>query len=216
MEYDYFFISSPFTKIAENLNPKPPIEILESCKRLKYRHHIGVKLVITGKIFLDNWIYIHDPNVKMARVSNYLNFSKEMSSDSNQNPLTIGIFVLKPTNLENEWKWINGFSRKRIKKNKINQWGKQVLNGFTVRSLNAYQLLEKLQEDVDNIKNFLSKFKNLFPIGRSGMFKYNNQDHAIATGLYAARNLENLESKIDIWKINSEGIYQEGETENKI
>ena len=48
------------------------------------------------------------------------------------------------------------------------------------------------------------------------MSKYNNQDHAIATGLYAARNLENSDSKIDIWKINSEGTYQEGETDNKI
>ena len=48
------------------------------------------------------------------------------------------------------------------------------------------------------------------------MFKYNNQDHAIATGLYAARNLENFDNKIDIWKINSEGIYQEGEIERKI
>ena len=76
LEYDYFFVSSPFTKIAENLKPKPPLEVLESCKRLKYRHHIGVKLIITGKIFLDNWIYIHDPS-KMARVSNYLNFSKQ-------------------------------------------------------------------------------------------------------------------------------------------
>ena len=43
------------------------------------------------------------------------------------------------------------------------------------------------------------------------MFKYNNQDHAIATGLYAARNLSQKD-KIDIWNINSEGIYQEGET----
>ena len=102
------------------------------------------------------------------------------------------------------------------KTNLINDTNK-VLNGFTVRSLNAYPVIRKgYQEDVDNIKNFLSKFKNLFPIGRSGMFKYNNQDHAIATGLYAARNLENSDSKIDIWKINSEGIYQEGETENKI
>ena len=64
LEYDYFFVSSPFTKIAENLNPKPPLEVLESCKRLKYRHHIGVKLIITGKIFLDNWIYIHDQVLK--------------------------------------------------------------------------------------------------------------------------------------------------------
>ena len=43
------------------------------------------------------------------------------------------------------------------------------------------------------------------------MFKYNNQDHAIATGMYMARNLINKDFDIDIWNINSEGIYVEGE-----
>ena len=218
LEYDYFFVSSPFTKIAENLNPKPPFEVLESCKRLRYRHHIGVKLIITGKIFLDNWIYIHDPNVKMARVSNYLNFSKEMSSDQNRNPLTIEYFCFESDEV---WKMnekeLMVLAEKELRKTKLINEENKVLDGFTIRSLNAYPVIKKgYQDDVDIVKNFLSKFKNLFPIGRSGMFKYNNQDHAIATGLYAARNLENSNSKIDIWKINSEGTYQEGETDNKI
>ncbi len=218
LEYDYFFVSSPFTKIAENLNPKPPLEVLESCKRLKYRHHIGVKLIITGKIFLDNWIYIHDPSVKMARVSNYLNFSKEMSSKPNQNPLTIEYFCFESDDV---WKMneeeLKSLAEKELRKTKLINEHNKVLSGFIVRSLNAYPVIKKgYQEDVENIKNFLCKFKNLFPIGRSGMFKYNNQDHAIATGLYAARNLENFDNKIDIWKINSEGIYQEGEIERKI
>ena len=218
LEYDYFFVSSPFTKIAENLKPKPPLEVLESCKRLKYRHHIGVKLIITGKIFLDNWIYIHDPSVKMARVSNYLNFSKEMSSKPNQNPLTIEYFCFESDDV---WKMneeeLKSLAEEELRKTKLINEQNKVLSGFIVRSLNAYPVIKKgYQEDVENIKNFLSKFKNLFPIGRSGMFKYNTQDHAIATGLYAARNLENFDNKIEIWKINSEGIYQEGEIERKI
>ena len=64
---------------------------------------------------------------------------------------------------------------------------------------------------VEEIKNYLSQFTNLVIIGRSGMFKYNYQDHAIATGLYAARNVIAGKNLIDIWKINSEGIYQEGQ-----
>ena len=39
------------------------------------------------------------------------------------------------------------------------------------------------------IKDWLSGLPNITAIGRSGMFKYNNQDHAMATGLYAARTL---------------------------
>ena len=71
-----------------------------------------------------------------------------------------------------------------------------------------YSFIEKL---VEEIRNYLSQFMNLSIIGRSGMFKYNNQDHAIATGLYAARNVIAGKNLIDIWKINSEGIYQEGQ-----
>ena len=41
------------------------------------------------------------------------------------------------------------------------------------------------------------------------MFKYNNQDHAIATGIYEARNVINKDNQVDIWSINSEGIYVE-------
>ena len=114
-------------------------------------------------------------------------------------------------------KQLIALAEEELRKTKLINDNNKVLNGFTVRSLNAYPVIKKgYQDDVDNIKNFLSKFKNLFPIGRSGMFKYNNQDHAIATGLYAARNLENFDNKIDIWKINSEGTYQEGEIDNKI
>ena len=45
------------------------------------------------------------------------------------------------------------------------------------------------------------------------MFKYNNQDHAIATGMYAARNIVKDNFYVDIWKINSEGIYVESDIE---
>ena len=36
---------------------------------------------------------------------------------------------------------------------------------------------------VATIKAWLDQFENLLPIGRSGMFKYNNQDHAMAASV---------------------------------
>jgi hypothetical protein len=47
------------------------------------------------------------------------------------------------------------------------------------------------------------------PIGRSGMFKYNNQDHAIATGLLAARTVMGT-GKFDPWLVNIDAEYHEG------
>ena len=90
-----------------------------------------------------------------------------------------------------------------------------IKRSFVVRSLKAYPVIEMGYEKlVEEIKNYLLKFTNLSIIGRAGMFKYNNQDHAIATGLYAARNVISGKTLIDIWKINSEGIYQEGQVNN--
>jgi protoporphyrinogen oxidase len=59
------------------------------------------------------------------------------------------------------------------------------------------------------IKQWLDRFENLLPIGRSGMFKYNNQDHAMATGLLAARTALGL-GRFDPWLVNVDGEYHEG------
>ena len=50
--------------------------------------------------------------------------------------------------------------------------------------------------------------RNLLPIGRSGMFKYNNQDHAMATGLLAARTALGV-AKFDPWGVNIDAEYAE-------
>ena len=149
----------------------------------------------------------------MARISNYKNFSPYMSNSININPITVEYFCF-----ENDKIWnltdqeIISFAIKELKLTGIIDFNNTVKNSFIVRSLNAYPVIaEDYQKYVLEIRNYLSKFNNLFPIGRSGMFKYNNQDHAIATGMYMARNLINKDFDIDIWNINSEGIYVEGE-----
>ena len=54
----------------------------------------------------------------------------------------------------------------------------------------------------------IDQFENLLPIGRAGMFKYNNQDHAMATGLLAARTAIGLK-KFDPWRVNIDAEYHE-------
>ena len=57
-------------------------------------------------------------------------------------------------------------------------------------------------------KSWLDQFQNLLPIGRSGMFKYNNQDHAMATGLLAARTALGVQ-RFDPWLVNIDAEYHE-------
>ena len=54
----------------------------------------------------------------------------------------------------------------------------------------------------------MSTIENFIPIGRSGMFKYNNQDHAILTGIIGAnRILKN--NNLDPWNVNIDAEYHE-------
>ena len=51
---------------------------------------------------------------------------------------------------------------------------------------------------------------NLQLVGRNGMHKYNNQDHAMMTGLMAARNI--MGASYDLWRVNSDAQYLEEES----
>ena len=85
----------------------------------------------------------------------------------------------------------------------------QMVGRFVVRSDKAYPLMEiGHQTHVDTIKAWLDQFENLLPIGRAGMFKYNNQDHAMATGLLAARTALGLK-RFDPWRVNIDAEYHE-------
>ena len=59
----------------------------------------------------------------------------------------------------------------------------------------------------DALWNGCEKFENLQPIGRYGMFKYNNSDHSIFTALLAVDNL--MGANHDVWAVNADESYHE-------
>ena len=84
-----------------------------------------------------------------------------------------------------------------------------ILHSEVTRNPKAYPVIKTgYQSEINVIKNWLDQEKNLTAIGRSGMFKYNNQDHAMATGLYASRSYLG-EGNFDPWKVNVDGEYHE-------
>ena len=57
------------------------------------------------------------------------------------------------------------------------------------------------------LREWLGGFENLYTVGRNGQHRYNNQDHSMLAGLYAARNVAG-ESR-DLWSINREETFHE-------
>ena len=97
-----FISTMPIRELIEKLNPAPPVEILEAAKSLKYRDFITVALIIDKKeIFRDNWIYIHDPRVKVGRIQNFKNWSPYMVPDNNKTCLGLEYFCFENDNFWN-------------------------------------------------------------------------------------------------------------------
>lgn len=206
----HYLGSAPLSDMIGMMDPAPPEVVLDACRGLRYRHHIGVKLEIEGRVFPDNWIYVHSPQVQVARISNYANFSGSMPGRAGVNPVTAEYFAFAEDAL-----WRAGDAVLiALAIGELEELGlvkpEQVRQGFVVRSEKAYPVIEKGHEaHLETIREWLDRFENFMPIGRSGMFKYNNQDHAILTGLLAARTILG-HGDFDPWAVNIDASYHEG------
>jgi len=208
-EGDYFISTLPINFLVKIMDPLPPKEILEAANNLKFRSFLVVNLILEAKdLFPDNWIYVHSPEVKMGRIQNFKNWSPFMVKNENETGLGLEYFC---TEGDEFWRKTDEelikIGIEELEKIKIAKKF-QFKEGFVVRVLNAYPVYFTGYENyLNTIKYYLAGFKNLQTIGRAGMFRYNNMDHSILSGIYAASNI--LGKKNNIWEINIEEEYHE-------
>ncbi|MFO1059985.1 MAG: FAD-dependent oxidoreductase [Dongiaceae bacterium] len=207
---DIFLSSAPLPQILAQLDPPPPAAVREASSRLRFRSHLSVQLVLQGEPpFPDNWIYVHSPEVRVARIAAYGNFSPEMPAAAGLNPLTLEYFCFADepiwTAADEE---LIALARRELAVLGLGA-GCSFVAGGVIRSAAAYPVIETgVDQEIESIRDWLDRFANLLPIGRSGMFKYNNQDHAMATGLLAARTAVGA-GRFDPWLVNIDAAYHE-------
>ena len=206
------FFSNPLLEFIAIYDSEVPQSVIDSAKALNYRNHISVHITIDKKLFDDNWIYIHSPNLDMARIADFTNFSDDMS-EAGTYPLTLEYFCFEDDDIWNKQnKDIIDFALNELRNIFDDEFN--VIHSEVSRNANAYPVIKTgYQEHIDVIKDWLSDLPNITAIGRSGMFKYNNQDHAMATGLYAARTLMG-QGDFDPWEVNVDGEYHEEVSSN--
>ncbi len=206
---DQFISSMPLRRLIQSLDPLPPDEVLEAANSLRYRDYLTVVLMAKREhVFPDNWIYIHSPEVKMGRIQNYKNWSPEMVPDSSRSSLGLEYFLWQK---DEEWNWSND----RLIDLGIKECAQiglvqpdEVEDGTVVRMKKAYPVYDQdYQTRIDLIRNYLETIPNLQTVGRNGLHRYNNQDHSMLTGVYAARNI--VGEKNDVWAVNTEQDYHE-------
>jgi hypothetical protein len=53
------------------------------------------------------------------------------------------------------------------------------------------------------------RYPSLYLVGRNGMHKYNNQDHAMMTAMLTAENIAAGKRSFDVWNVNQDAEYHE-------
>ncbi|OGW74951.1 MAG: hypothetical protein A2Z72_07470 [Omnitrophica bacterium RBG_13_46_9] len=207
-----FFSSVPLAHYFGMLNPAESGLILDSAGMLKYRAHITVGLLIgRSEVFPDQWIYVHSPDVQIARIANYKNFSKAMVKDENTTTLSVEYFVFTYDNLWSETdKFLSDMAINELEKMHLVE-RREVINTWVVREAEAYPIYYLgFPDHYDVLKSRIDQFVNFYSIGRAGMHKYNNQDHSLISGILAARNYLKLPGfPFRLWDINVDAEYQE-------
>jgi protoporphyrinogen oxidase len=213
VDYDgaHFISTMPLRELIHALDPLPPDPVLKAARGLRYRDYLTVVLVVDREsVFPDNWLYVHSPEVKLGRIQNYKNWSPYMVPDPSRTSLGLEYFLWDK---DEEWSW----PQERLIERGVRECAqiglidpREVKDGTVVRMEKAYPVYDQTyQESVATIRQYLKTFSNLQTIGRNGLHRYNNQDHSMLTGVYAAGNI--LGERHDVWAVNTEKEYHEEE-----
>ena len=199
----------PLRHLIRSLGDRTPDDVRAAAQRLKYRDFLTVALIVDQPdVFPDNWIYIHDPAVKVGRIQNFKNWSPEMVPDPSKTCLGLEYFCTVGDEI-----W--SLSEPELIELATVEIGKiglvdpvKVEGGAIVHAPKAYPVYDEAYEGaLAVIKPYINSFANLMTIGRNGTHTYNNQDHSMVTGMLAVRNL--LGAQHDLWNLEGQDEYLE-------
>ncbi len=202
--------SAPIRELMSALKPTP-LSLLHA-RELRYRDFLTVVLIGRCERDLpDNWIYIHDETVKVGRVQNFRSWSPDMIPDGVSTCLGLEYFCFEGDGL---WS-AEDADLIVLAKSEIAKIGlmraEDVRDACVVRQAKAYPVYD--EQYADNVavirRELCLRFPSLHLVGRNGMHKYNNQDHAMMTGMLTAANILAGQTLYDVWQVNEDAEYSE-------
>lgn len=207
---DYVVSTMPLTLMVKGLENVPE-DVLFACNQLYYRNTILVYLEADStNLFPDNWIYVHSPEVKHGRITNFRNWCPSLYGNKNTTILCLEYWCFESDGLwKADDKHLANIALEEIRKIKLIPDKVNILNTFVMRLPRCYPVYETgYKKHLAVIQEYLNSIPNLLAIGRYGSFKYNNQDHSMLMGLLAANEIL-TGKKQNLWNINTDSEYQE-------
>ena len=202
--------SAPMRELGARLHPMPASSLEGS--QLKYRDFLTVALMIrSDDLFPDNWIYIHDSKVKVGRVQNFRSWSPEMVPDEGVACVGLEYFCFEGDGL---WSMADD-DLVELAKREMQILGlvspDKVIGGAVVRQEKAYPVYD--EDYAANVAAMRAELEDRFPtlhlVGRNGMHRYNNQDHAMMTAMLTVENILAGQRIYDTWCVNEDAEYHE-------
>ena len=212
IEAEHVISSAPMRELVCGLSPAVSERTKRAAESLMYRDFLTVMLILKDRrMFDDNWIYIHDPSVKVGRVQNFRSWSPEMVPDSDKVCYGLEYFCFEHDGL---WDSSDGdlieLAKRELIKIGLAKEG-DLVDGCVVRQKKAYPVYDDdYARHVATIRQELEdRYPNLHLIGRNGMHKYNNQDHAMMTAMLCVENILADTNLYDLWEVNGDAEYHE-------
>lgn len=208
-EYDHVVSTMPLTQLVASLDGASE-KVRAAAKSLRFRNTILVYLRVHSRdLFPDNWIYVHSPELRFGRLTNFRNWSPSLYGKEEASILALEYWCNEGDEI---WSWederLIGLAKDEVSsaglvKADISSEGyvHRISKCYPVYSAGYKRLLKPVED-------YLGKIEGLTVIGRYGSFKYNNQDHSILMGILAADNIAKGAGN-DLWAINTDYEYQE-------
>ena len=208
IQFDHVISSMPITQLVEKLDAPPAIQ--EHARQLRFRNTILVYLRIeSAALFPDQWIYVHSPEVRTGRITNFRNWTSKITGGQ---PETILCLEYWCSDNDELWRADEAALAKLAMDDLLRfafLKGARVKDSTVRRVPKCYPVYVRgYKTHVTALAEFLNGVEGLTVIGRYGSFKYNNQDHSILMGALAAENIADG-ARHDLWQLNTDYEYQE-------
>jgi protoporphyrinogen oxidase len=216
---DFLISSMPVKELAALLQPEDQ-QVVQIAGALPYRDFMTAGLLVRrmhgsqGAVPAgmppDNWIYVQEPDVKLGRLQVFNNWSPALVADPGTIWLGLEYFCAEGDDLwgMQDAAFVDFASRELAKIGLIQL--SDVLDGTVVRVPKAYPAYFGAYSGMPQVRAYLDRFANLYPVGRNGMHRYNNQDHSMLSAKAAVDCIATGSGdKSQLWTINVEEEYHE-------
>ena len=205
--------SAALRDLVAGIDPPPPAEVRAAARALRYREFLIVGLIVDDRQegFDDQWLYVHDPDVQVGRIQNFKAWSPDMVPCDGRRCLGMEYFCFEGDGLwsSTDAALVEKASRELVRLGLARRG--EIRDGFVIRQEKAYPIYDEgYAQRVEIVRRYVeAECPGLHLVGRNGMHKYNNQDHAMMTAMLAVDNVMAGERKYDVWKVNQDAEYHE-------